>query len=139
MKTAYDLSEDLMQPLKIEQINFDQINQGGKTNMTKISEYAKDYEPQQKTKNIADLSEVSTDLEVEDDDYEFTDNKTNETKTVKQKVIEVEGEKYRVPITVIQQLKVFIEDNPELKKFKVKKSGSTKDDTSYTVIPIVKA
>jgi len=139
MKTAYDLSEDLMQPLKIEQINFDQINQGGKTNMTKISEYAKDYEPQQKTKNIADLSEVSTDLEVEDDDYEFTDNKTNETKTVKQKVIEVEGEKYRVPITVIQQLKVFIEDNPELKKFKVKKSGSTKDDTRYTVIPIVKA
>ena len=30
-----------------------------------------------------------------------------------------------------------IRDNPALKKFKVKKSGSTKDDTTYLVIPII--
>ena len=105
--------------------------------MSKISDFAKDYEPQQTTKNIADLNEVSTDLELEDDEFEFTDKATKEAKTVKQKVIDVEGERYRVPVSVIQQLKVILEDNPNLKKFKVKRSGSTKDDTRYTVIPVL--
>ncbi len=103
-------------------------------NMSKISEYVKDYEPTTKTKNIAELDKVSTDLELEDDDYEFT--KDGETKTVKQKVIVVDGENYRVPVTVIQQLKILIEDDPDLKSFKVKRSGSTKDDTRYQVIGI---
>jgi len=102
--------------------------------MSKISEYVKDYEPTTKTKNIAELDKVSTDLELEDDDYEFT--KDGETKTVKQKVIVVDGENYRVPVTVLQQLKILIEDDPDLKSFKVKRSGSTKDDTRYQVIGI---
>ena len=104
--------------------------------MSKISDFAKDYEPQQTTKNISDLKEVSTDLELEDDEFEFTDKFTKQVKTVKQKVINVNGENYRVPITVIQQLKVILEDNPKLTKFKVKRSGSTKDDTRYQVIPL---
>jgi len=104
--------------------------------MSKISEYAKDYVPQQTTKNIAELKEVSVDIEIEDDEFEFTDKKTNVAKTVKQKIIIVEGESYRVPISVIQQLKVLLEDNPSLKKFKVKKAGTTKDDTRYQVIPV---
>lgn len=104
--------------------------------MAKISEFAKDYEPQQTTKNIADLPEVSTDLELEDDEFEFTDKNTKQTKTIKQKVIDVNGEKYRVPVSVIQQIKVILEDNPQLKRFKVKRSGSTKDDTRYQVIPL---
>ena len=107
--------------------------------MSKISEYAKDYVPQQTTKNIADLSEVSTDLELVDDEFEYTDKNTHELKTVTQKVIVIDNEKYRVPVSVIQQLQVFLEDNPGLKKFKVKKTGTTKDDTRYTVIPIVTA
>jgi hypothetical protein len=49
----------------------------------------------------------------------------------------VDDEKYRVPISVIQQLQVMIEDNPNLKKFKVKKTGEGKDNTRYTVIPLV--
>jgi len=102
--------------------------------MSKISEYVKDYEPTTKTKNIAELDKVSTDLELQDDDYEFT--KDGETKTVKQKVIVVDGENYRVPVTVLQQLKILIEDDPDLKSFKVKRSGSTKDDTRYQVIGI---
>ena len=105
--------------------------------MSKISEFAKDYEPQQTTKNIADLTEVSIDLELLDDEFELIDKVTKLPKTIKQKIIVVDGESYRVPITVIQQLKVLIEDNPEIKKFKVKKSGTTKDDTRYQVIPIV--
>ena len=103
--------------------------------MAKISEVAKNYESTSKTKNIADLNKVSTDLEVLHDSFVF--EKNGETKTVQQQVIEVEGEKYRIPVTVIQQLKVVLEDNPELKYFKVRKSGTTKDDTRYQVIPLV--
>jgi len=102
--------------------------------MAKISEYAKDYEPTATTKNISELQSVSTDLELVDDEFEFTKN--GETKTVKQKVVVIDGEQYRCPISVIQQLKVFLEDNPALKKFKVKKTGTTKDDTRYVVIPL---
>ena len=56
---------------------------------------------------------------------------------VKQKIIIVDGESYRVPVSVIQQLKILLEDNPLIKKFKVKKSGTTKDDTRYQVIPLI--
>ncbi len=103
--------------------------------MAKIGDYARDYVPTATTKNIAELQSVSTDLELIDDEFEFTKN--GETKIVKQKVIVVENEQYRVPVTVIQQLKVIMEDNPALKKFKVKKSGTTKDDTRYVVIPLM--
>ena len=103
--------------------------------MANISDYARDYEPTASTKNIAELLSVSTDLELIDDEFDF--EKNGETKTVKQQVVVVDGEQYRVPVTVIQQLKVIIEDNPALKKFKVKKTGTTKDDTRYTVIPLM--
>jgi hypothetical protein len=105
--------------------------------MSTINQFAKDYEPAAKTKNIADLPECSTDLEILDDEFEFTDKTTKQTKTVAQKVINLNGENYRVPMSVIQQLKVILEDNPQLKKFKVKRSGSTKDDTRYQVIPLM--
>ena len=65
------------------------------------------------------------------------DKITKETKKVKQKVVIVDGEKYRIPASVIAQLKVIIEDNPNCKKFKVKKSGTTMDETRYLVIPII--
>jgi len=104
--------------------------------MATLNDYAKDYEPTAKTKNIADLKEVSTSLELVDDEFEYTD-KEKQTHTVKQKVVIVDGEKYRVPTTVIQQLKIILEDNPQCKKFKVKKSGTTKDDTRYQVIPLL--
>lgn len=103
--------------------------------MAKLNEYAQGYEPSAKTKNIADLDSVSTDLELVDDEFEF--EKNGETKTVKQKVVIINDEKYRVPVSVIQQLKVLLEDNSSLKTIKVKKSGSTMDDTKYQVIPVL--
>jgi len=106
-------------------------------NMTKLNAFAKDYEPASKTKNIADLKEVGVEADLTDDEFEVTDKITKELKTVKQKVIIVNGEKYRVPSSVIAQLKIVLEDNPTLKKFKVKKSGTTIDDTRYIVIPLV--
>ena len=103
-------------------------------NMATLSEYAQDYESTAKTKNIADLQKVSIDLELTDDEFEF--EKNGETKTVKQKVVIVNEEKYRVPVSVIQQIRVLKEDNPALKFIKVKKSGTTIDDTRYQVIPV---
>jgi hypothetical protein len=102
---------------------------------TKISDFAKAYESST-TKNIVDLPEVSTDLELEDDSFETVDKKTNLPKTVKQKIVTLNNVKYRVPVSVFEQLKIVLEDNPNLKKFKVKKSG-TGMETKYQVIPLV--
>jgi len=105
-------------------------------NMANISETAKEYTTPTKTKNIADLKEVSVTQEIIDDSFELEDNVTKEKKVINQKVIMVAEDKYRVPASVIQQLKVILNDNPEVKKFKVMKSGTTKDDTRYQVIPL---
>lgn len=105
--------------------------------MTKLNDFAKDFEPASKTKNIADLKEVSTDIDLIDDEFEVPAKGNIPAKKVQQKVIIVANEKYRVPSSVISQLKVLLEDNPTLKKFKVKKSGTTMDDTRYQVIPLL--
>ena len=103
--------------------------------MSKLGEFAKDY-TSKTTKNISDLPEVSVDCEILDDEFETTDKKTNQLKVVKQKVINIAGTNYRVPASVIQQLKILLEDNSNIKKFKVKKSG-TDMETRYQVIPII--
>ena len=105
--------------------------------MAKLKDEAMAYEPQQ-THNIAELPEVSVDIELQDDEFQTMDKRTGEEKTVHQKVTEIDGKKYRVPNSVIAQLKVLLEDNPNLQKFKVKVSG-TGLNTDYTVIPIQKA
>ena len=98
-----------------------------------LKEEAIGYAPASKTRNISELQKVSTDLILEDDSFEF--EKDGKSKRVDQKIIVVEGEKYRVPVSVIASLQAILEDNPELKFFKVKKTGEGKDGTKYTVIP----
>jgi len=98
--------------------------------MVTLSEFAKTYTPAT-TKNIADLEEVDTNLVLED--REGTDKSGN---TFKYKVIVVNGEDYRVPSSVIGNLKAILSKKPALKKFSVAKQGTTKDDTKYTVIPL---
>ena len=100
-----------------------------------IAQLAKNYESKA-TKNITALSEVPIDLETFEDEFEVTDKKTGETKLVRQMVVNLNGENYRIPSSVLQQLKVILEDNPNLKKFKVKSSG-TGMETRYQVIPLV--
>lgn len=80
--------------------------------------------------NIADLSKVSTDLVLED-----REGVNDEQKTFEYKVITVEGQDYRVPVSVLKNLKTILEDNPNLKYFKVRKSGQGLA-TEYTVIPL---
>ena len=93
--------------------------------MAKLIDEAKNYESKAKVENIASLDKVSTDVEVKDEseaEYPY-------------KYIEVEGRRYRVPASVLANLKAILEENPELKSFKVKKTGEGMD-THYTVIPL---
>ncbi len=115
--------------------------------MAKLSEEAKEYNPPAQTRNIAELNEVPVDIDVYGDSFEAQDKdshgnlKFNESgepvmKTVNQKVFDKDDETYRVPNSVLKQLKVLLDDNPNLKRFKVKKSGQGLN-TDYTVIPLM--
>lgn len=97
--------------------------------MATIKETAQVYQPQQ-TKNIADLNEVTVDLQLHDG--EGTDD---EGKPFTYKYVELNNEKYRVPGSVIGQIKTQLEANPNMAKFKVKKDGAGLN-TRYTVIPL---
>ena len=90
---------------------------------------AKAYEPPQ-TKNIADLEKVPTDIEVVEKEYTKSDGDK-----FKLKVVEVGGEDYRVPTSVLKSLKAIVEEKKELKFFKVKKTGEGLK-TEYTVITL---
>lgn len=98
--------------------------------MTTLKEQAKAYEPPQPMKNIADLDQVLVDFELE--------TKTGTDKDGKEfsyKYIMAKGEHYRVPNTVLKQLKVHLEANPHLITFKVIKKGAGME-TEYTVVPL---
>ena len=98
--------------------------------MATIKEKALGFIPKQ-TKNIADLPEVSTGLTIYDDGAGVDD----EGKEFSYSYINVNNENYRVPNSVIGQIQDLLEDNPNLTRFKVKKSGEGLK-TRYTVIPL---
>ena len=104
--------------------------------MTNIGESAKAYEPP-KTLNISDLDEVSVDLNIQDKAFDVKESDGTVKETIHQKIIEIDGKEYRVPNSVLKQLKVLLEDNPSLKKFKVLKTGEGMQ-TIYQVVPITK-
>lgn len=97
--------------------------------MGKLNEFARTYEPP-KTKNVADLKEVNTDIDLKDGE-----SKDENGETFKYKYVTVDGEDYRVPNSVISALKSILEKKPDLKKFSVSKMGQG-FNTRYTVIPI---
>jgi hypothetical protein len=104
--------------------NHNQLNLNG-GNMAKLIDEAKAYEAKAKVNNIAELTTVSTELDVKEDlEAEFP-----------YKYVQVEGLKYKVPSSVLANLKAILEENPNLKKFKVKRTGEGMD-TRYTVIPL---
>ena len=97
--------------------------------MATLMEEAKNYEAPT-TKNIADLKEVPVNLELLDRTGRGSDGEE-----FKYKVIKIDGVEYRVPGSVLGNLKVISEKKPDLKKFAVSKQG-TGMNTRYTVIPI---
>jgi hypothetical protein len=97
--------------------------------MASIAEMAKEYVPAQ-TKNIAELDKVSTASQITEKVFkEGTDDE------FKLNVINVDGEDYRVPSTVLATLKDILAVKPGLQFFKVTKSGSGLQ-TKYSVVPL---
>lgn len=98
--------------------------------MTTLKEEAKNYVPPT-TKNISELAEVSTEIEVKTKEAVKKDGEK-----FTYKYVEVNGEEYRVPGIVLGQLKEQVKANSSLQKFKVSKQGEGKTGTTYTVIPL---
>lgn len=98
--------------------------------MATIKDAARDFVPKQ-TKNIADLDVVSVDLQI----FHDGTGTDNDGKEFTYSYIVLNNEEYRVPNSVLGQLKDILEENPNLTKFKVKKSGENLK-TRYTLIPI---
>ena len=92
--------------------------------MTTLRETAENFVPKQ-IKNVADLPSINIDAEILfASEAEFPYH-----------YIEINGEEYKVPDSVIRDLKNILAESPLLKTFKVKKSGEGLK-TRYTVIPI---
>lgn len=97
--------------------------------MGTIREEAQAYEPP-KTKNIADLERLPVDLLIEEREFTREDG-TN----FKVNVVVLNDEDYRVPTSVLKTLKQILKEKPNLKEFKVSKTGEGLK-TEYTVIPL---
>lgn len=80
------------------------------------------------TRNVADLDSVDVSLEIKE--KTALDSKGEE---FKYKYVEVEGEEYRVPVSVLKQLKTLLEEKPDIQRVKVKKTGEGLN-TAYMVI-----
>ena len=109
--------------------NLNAMRVGG-TTMGTIRDNVKIIEPKT-TKNISELESVSTELDMQE--RVFNEGQKDEFKV---NVIVIEKEDYRVPNSVLLQLKEHMKEKPDLLKFKVSKTGEGKNDTKYTVIPL---
>jgi len=95
--------------------------------MPTIKDLANSYIPKS-MKNITELQSIPTDLVVFhqdiDDEHDYECN-----------YAELNGVKYRLPDSVLKNLKEILKKKPSLKNFAVTKSGEGKQ-TQYTVIPL---
>jgi len=97
--------------------------------MGNLREEAKAFEPK-KTLNVADLEVLSLDAKIEarigidKDGVEFG-----------YKVALVAGQEYRVPASVLADIKTLLEAKPTLKTVRIIKKG-TGMNTKYSVIPM---
>jgi hypothetical protein len=94
--------------------------------MASIKEEAERYEPKQ-TLNIADLDRVDLSFPLEPRTGTDKDGKE-----FNYKVMVANGQEYRVPNTVLEEIKKMLDLKPDLKAVKVEKSGSGLS-TRYTV------
>jgi len=94
--------------------------------MTSLKEKAEEYE-QKLTLNIADLDKVDLSFPIEE--RTGTDK---EGKTFEYKVMIANSQEYRVPNTVLEEIKKILKLKPETKFVKVSKKGSGLA-TSYSV------
>jgi uncharacterized FlaG/YvyC family protein len=102
--------------------------------MVNIRQMASTYEAPE-TKNIADLEKFSLDLEIETKEFRRKEPKAGESETFSINVVTIDDQEYRVPTTVIGQIKVIMQNQPEVKEVKVIKSGSG-FNTKYQVLAL---
>lgn len=98
--------------------------------MTTVRDEAKEYEPKT-TKLVSDLKSFNITAELQ-----TFEGETKEGKPFAYQYVEVDGENYRVPASVLKQIKGLLEEKPNLTEVKVKRTGTTMNDTSYQVIPL---
>lgn len=94
-----------------------------------VRELAKAYVPK-KTKNITDLDLFSLDIPIEE-----ATALDNEGKEFSYYYVTILDDEYRVPNSVLKDIKVILEAKPETSKVQVKKEGEGLK-TRYTVIPL---
>ena len=97
--------------------------------MTNLKQAAQEYVGQV-TGNVADLATVSVNLDLQEQTKQDKDGKD-----FTYKYILVEGKEYRVPGSVIGQIKELLKKFPNIENVTVMKQGEGKNDTRYTVIP----
>ena len=97
--------------------------------MTSIKEFAKTHEPRS-MRNIVELETVRADIEIKEEDRK--DQNNDEYPVM---FVVVDAVEYRVPSSVVTQLKAIIAAKPDLASFKVTKSGEGKG-TKYQVISL---
>ena len=97
--------------------------------MANLRESAKAHVPKT-TKNVAELEAVSLDVPIEQ-----RSGKDQTGKEFSYKVALVAGEEYRVPDSVLNDIKTIMSAKPTLKTVKVIKKGQGMN-TEYTVIPL---
>jgi len=100
---------------------------GEKNKMATLKESAMAYEPPT-TKNIADLEKVSVETELKDGE-----GKDSSGEVFKYKYFEIEGQEYRVPGSVIGQIKAILQKMPTTRFVTVTKAG-TDMGTKYVVM-----
>ena len=86
--------------------------------MATLKDIALAYEPQQ-TLNIADLDEVTVDLEVCG-----ATKKNSEGEEFSYQYVKLNEKEYRIPNSVIEEIQKILKLKPEVKKVKVTKTGS---------------
>lgn len=97
--------------------------------MTNVRETALEYEPTT-TKVVSDLKSFN----ILNDLHKF-EGEDKDGKKFAYNYVEVEGERYRVPASVLEQTKLILEDNPDILEVKVKKTGEGLN-TKYHVTPL---
>ena len=105
--------------------------------MTNIKDAAKAYEPQ-RVKNIADLEAVSVEQEIKSEVRLATKKQqdgTDAEEEYKISFVVVNGEEYRVPNSVLEQLQTILASKPDMRTFKVIKAGEGLN-TKYTVVQL---
>jgi hypothetical protein len=98
--------------------------------MSTLKETSQAYEPK-KTKNIVELDKVDVSEPIEQ--REGTDSKGDK---FTYDVLIRDGIEYRVPATVLEQIKAILAVSPNLEFVSVSKTGENMN-TKYTVIPVV--